>query len=113
MGHGHAHTHSHSHESKSIRDDEEDVGFINVVTDEARSDFIMSVKEIKSLKKKANQHETADQTLLDSTSSVLNKKSGCHILCKYIYIYIFMNKLVKNNLLRKIFWLAKRTKLFF
>ena len=53
----------------------------SVVSHSAKSDFIMSVKKINKLNEKAS-HNTTDQTLLDSTRSVVKKKPGCNILCK-------------------------------
>jgi len=99
LGHSHVHTHSHSHEAKQNQEDEEDVVFVDqmksVVSHSARSDFIMSVKEINKLKEKVHQ-DTSDQTLLDSTSSVIKKKTGCNILCKICYSSN-QSKMLKNN----------------
>ena len=88
LGHSHVHTHSHSHEVKSVQEDEEEMGFMDpmksVVSHSAESDFIMSVKKTNKLNEKAS-HNTTDQTLLDSTRSVVKKKPGCNILCKIFF----------------------------
>jgi hypothetical protein len=102
LGHSHVHTHSHSHEAKQNQEDEEDVVFVDqmksVVSHSARSDFIRSVKEIDKLKEKVHQ-DTSDYVsiiLLDSTNSVIKKKTGCNILCKICYSSN-QSKMLKNN----------------